>query len=193
MDSARAELTAAIAGFRERDKKDVVILYESKAMYEQALGIIDEKANKPDDAREAYGQALTEDLSYYAAHARLAQLQLLAGDTAAAFSEMDLAVQLQPNDPIPHYAYAIIDIKSKRDADAATHLTKAAAAAPYYSAPHFLLARIADVEDDTEDAVAEYRKYISLAASSDVNLPTAKDRLAKLTATMALTAAPAKP
>lgn len=190
MDSARAELTAAIAGFRERDKKDVVILYESKAMYEQALGMINEKANKPDDAREAYGQALTEDLSYYAAHARLAQLQLLAGDTTAALSEMDLALQLQPNDPALHYASAIIYIKAKRDADAASQLTKAAAAAPYYSAPHFLLARIADVEDDAEDAVTEYRKFISLAASSDVNLPTAKERLSKLSATVASTTAP---
>jgi tetratricopeptide (TPR) repeat protein len=191
MDSARSELTAAIAGMRERDKRSTVILYESKAMYEQSLGMINERSNKPDDAREAYGQALTEDLSYYAAHSHLAQLQLAQGDTTAALSEMELAVQLQPNDPMLRYGYAIILVRAKRDADAAGQLMKAIAADPYYAAPHLLLARMADVEEYTDDAVSEYQRYISLAAKTDPELPTARDRLTKLSATVA--SAPAKP
>jgi len=191
MDSARAELTAAITGFREKDKKDVVILYESKAMYEQSLGMIEERASKMDDAREAYGQALQEDLSYYSAHSHLAHLQLAQGDTAAAVSEMDLAVQLQPNDPSLHYDYALVLIKARRDGDAANQLKKAIDADAYYAAPHFLLARISDVEDYTDDAVSEYKSFISLAAKSDGDLPIAKERLSKLTATVA--SAPAKP
>lgn len=191
MDSARSELTAAIAGMRERDKKSTVILYESKAMYEQSLGMINERSNKPDDAREAYGQALTEDLSYYAAHSHLAQLQLAQGDTGTAVSEMELAVQLQPNDPMLRYGYALILVKAKRDGDAAGQLLKAIAVDPYYAAPHLMLARMADIEDYTDDAVSEYQRYITLAAKSDPELPTARDRLAKLSATVA--AAPAKP
>lgn len=191
MDSARSELTAAIAGMRERDKKSTVILYESKAMYEQSLGMINERSNKPDDAREAYGQALTEDLSYYAAHSHLAQLQLAQGDTGTAVSEMELAVQLQPNDPMLRYGYAVILVKAKRDGDAAGQLLKAIAADPYYAAPHLMLARMADIEDYTDDAVSEYQRYISLAAKSDPELPTARDRLTKLSATVAAT--PAKP
>lgn len=191
MDSARSELTAAIAGMRERDKKSTVILYESKAMYEQSLGMINERSNKPDDAREAYGQALTEDLSYYAAHSHLAQLQLAQGDTGTAVSEMELAVQLQPNDPMLRYGYAIILVKAKRDGDAASQLLKAIAADPYYAAPHLMLARMADVEEYTNDAVSEYQRYISLAAKNDPELPTARDRLTKLSATVAST--PAKP
>jgi tetratricopeptide (TPR) repeat protein len=191
MDSARSELTAAIAGMRERDKKSTVILYESKAMYEQSLGMINERSNKPDDAREAYGQALTEDLSYYAAHSHLAQLQLAQGDTATAVSEMELAVQLQPNDPMLRYGYAVILVKAKRDGDAAGQLLKAIAADPYYAAPHLMLARMADIEEYTDDAVSEYQRYISLAAKNDPELPTARDRLTKLSATVA--SAPAKP
>jgi tetratricopeptide (TPR) repeat protein len=191
MDSARAELTAAITGFREKDKKNVVILYESKAMYEQSLGMINERASKMDDAREAYGQALTEDLSYYSAHSHLAQLQLKQGDTAAAVTEMDLAVQLQPNDPALRYGYAVVLVQSGRDADAVTQLMKSIAADQYYAAPRLLLARISDVEQYTEEAVKGYQEYVALAPRSDPQLATVKTRLVALTSTVA--AAPGKP
>jgi tetratricopeptide (TPR) repeat protein len=191
MDSARSELTDAIAGFREKDKKEVVLLYESKAMYEQSLGLIEERARKPDEAHVAYGQALTEDLSYYSAHSHLAHLQLAQGDTAAAVSEMDLAVQLRPSDPALHYDYALVLIKARRDGDAASQLKKAIDADAFYAAPHLLLARISDVEEYADDAVSEYKNFISLAAKSDGDVPMAKERLSKLTATVA--SAPTKP
>ena len=187
MDSARAELTAAIAGFRENDKKDVVILYESKAMYEQSLGMIEERASKIDEAREAYGQALTEDLSYYSAHSHLAQLQLKAGDTTAAVTEMDLAVQLQPNDAALRYGYAVMLVQAKRDADAVQQLMKSIAADPYYAAPRLLLARISDVEEYTEEAVKGYQEYVALAPKSDPQLPMVKTRLVALSKTVAST------
>lgn len=185
MDSARTEMTAAVDGMRARDAKDVVLLYESKAMYEQSLGMIQEHANHPDEAREAYGQALTEDLSYYAAHSRMAQLELAKGDTAGALTELDLAIQLQPNDPALRYTYARALVIARHDGDAATQLIKAAAMDPYYSAPHLLLARIADAEQYTDDAVTEYQKYAAIASRSDPELPDARARLAKLTATVA--------
>jgi tetratricopeptide (TPR) repeat protein len=195
MDSARTELTSAIAGMREHDKKSTVILYESKAIYDQSLGMINERSSKVDDAREAYGQALTEDLSYYMAHSRLAQLALAQGDTSVALAEMDLAVQLQPNDPTMHYGYALAFVKARRDAEAAGQCLKAVAADSYYAAPHLLLAKIADVEEDTEDAVNEYQRFVALAAKNDPGLPAAHERLTKLTATVASApaTAPAKP
>ena len=48
-----------------------------------------------------------------------------------------------------------------------------------------LLARMADVEQYTEEAVKEYRQFLSLAARSDPQVPLAKTRLAALTATVA--------
>ncbi len=189
MDSARAELTTAIAGMRERDTKRTVILYESKAIYEQSLGMIDERSSKPDDAREAYGQALTEDLSYYAAHSLLSQLQLRQGDTTAALSEMDLAVQLQPNDPALRYSYAVLLVQSRRDADAVTQLMKSIALDPYYAAPRLLLARISDVEEYTEEAVKGYQDYVSLSPKSDPQLAMVRTRLAALTSAVASTSA----
>ena len=106
MDSARVEMTAALDGMRAHDDKDQTFLYHSKAMYEQSLGMIYQRTNQIDLAREAYGHALEEDLSYYAAHMHLAQLDLARRDTAAALVEMDLAVQLNPNDPVVRLRYA---------------------------------------------------------------------------------------
>jgi tetratricopeptide (TPR) repeat protein len=108
LDSARTEMGAAVSAMRERDKdsKENVILYQSKAMYDQSLGMINERQNRSDSARGAYEEALEEDLAYYPAHSRLAQLQLAKGDTTSALTELDLAVQLQPNNAVVRYAYA---------------------------------------------------------------------------------------
>ncbi|MBK5187251.1 MAG: tetratricopeptide repeat protein [Gemmatimonadaceae bacterium] len=191
MDSALTEMNAAMAGLRQRDEKETVILYESKAMYDQSLGMIHEKAMHPDLAREAYAHALEEDLSYFTAHTRMAMLQLSQGDTASALTEMDLAAQLQPNDPVLRYSYALVLIRARRDGEAATQLTKSVQADPYFAAPHLLLARMADVEQYTDDAVKEYQQFLSLAPKSDPQAATARTRLAALTATAAATPAPA--
>jgi tetratricopeptide (TPR) repeat protein len=195
MDSSLTEMNAAMAGLRERDAKETVILYESKAMYDQSLGMIHEQAKHFDLARESYAHALEEDLSYFSAHTKLAMLQLAQGDTTSALTEMDLAVQLQPNDPVLRYNYATVLIRARRDGEAATQLTKAIAADPFYPAPHFLMARIADVEQYTEDAVKEYQQYISLTTKTDPQVAAAQTRLTALTSTVATTPAapPSKP
>ena len=189
MDSALTEMNAAVSGLSERDSKETVVLYESKAMYDQSLGMIHERAKHPDRAREAYAHALEEDLAYYAAHSKMAALQLEQGDTAGALTEMELAVQLQPNDPVLLYGYATVLIRARRDGEAATQLGKSIAADPYYAQPHILLARMADVEEYTDEAMKEYRAYLALAPKSDPQLALAKTRLAALTATVGATPA----
>jgi Tfp pilus assembly protein PilF len=185
LDSARAEMSTAIEGMSAREEARPVLLYQSKAMYLQALGMIHERAHHPDLARDAYGAALQEDLSSFAAHAHIAGLLLAQGDTTGALSEMDLAVQLQPDDAALRYRYATILVQAKRDGDAAAQLRKAIALDPWYGAPHLLLARIADVEQYTDEAIAEYRAYLGLASKTDLQLLVAKERLSKLTSTVA--------
>jgi Flp pilus assembly protein TadD len=193
MDSALTEMNSAMAGLRERDAKETVILYESKAMYDQSLGMIHEKAKHPDLAREAYAHALEEDLSYYSAHTKMAMLQLQQGDTTSALTEMDLAVQLQPNDPVLRYGYATALIRARRDGDAATQLKKSIAADSFYAQPHLLLARMADIEEYKEDAVNEYQLFLALAARSDPQVALARTRLAALMSTVATAPASAPP
>jgi tetratricopeptide (TPR) repeat protein len=185
MDSAAVEMSAALDGMREHDDKEKTFFYHSKAMYQESLGMIYQRANKMDLAREAYGHALEEDISYYAAHTHLAQLDLARHDTAGALAEMDLAVQLNPGDPVVRYSYAEILVHAKRDAEAAAQLRKAIALDPYYGAPHLLLALIADVEQYTDDAISEYTAYVAVASKKDQQLLVAKARLKELTASVA--------
>jgi tetratricopeptide (TPR) repeat protein len=186
LDSARAEITTAIDGMRAIDEsKDPTILYQSKAMLMQSLGMIEERAHHPQQARAAYSAALQEDLAFYAAHTRLAQLALADNDTTSALAEMDLAVQLAPGDPALRYRYADALVHARRDGDAAAQLRKAIALDPWYGAPHLLLARIADVEQYTDDAIDEYRKYLAVASRTDYQYLVAKERLSKLTSTVA--------
>ncbi|MDB4911411.1 MAG: hypothetical protein JWO39_2234 [Gemmatimonadetes bacterium] len=195
LDSSRAEMTAAVQEMRarEEDARKRVVLYISKAMFEHLIGIIDERLGQPDKAREAYEQALQEDLSYYGAHRSLAAMSIAKGDTANALLEMDLAVQLQPLDPVLRYDYAKMLVTARRDGEAAAQLMKSIAADPYYAAPHMLLARIADVEQYTDDALREYQQYTTLAAKSDPQLSVARQRVTALTSSVASAPAPATP
>jgi hypothetical protein len=185
LDSASTEMTAAISILQAQESSAAQLIYLSKAMFDQSLGMIYEHDRRPDLAREAYGRALQEDLSYYSAHNRLAGLELEQGDTAGALAEIDLAVQLAPGDPALRYRYAQVLVNARRDADAAQQLRKAIALDPYYGSPHLLLAMIGDFENYANDAIAEYQTYVALAARSDPQLPRVKLRLAKLTASMA--------
>jgi Flp pilus assembly protein TadD len=186
-DSASTEMTTALSLLQAQDSGHTVLLYQSKAIFEQSLGMIYEHDKRFDLAREAYGQALAEDLSYYAAHSHLALLQLKAGDTTAAVTEMDLAVQLQPDDAALRYSYAVLLIQARRDAEAAQQLIKSIAVDPYYAPPRLLLARISDYEEYTEEAVKNYQEYVALTTRNDSELPRVKMRLAKLTASLAST------
>ncbi|HSU92240.1 MAG TPA: tetratricopeptide repeat protein [Gemmatimonadaceae bacterium] len=187
LDSASTEMITAISILQAQDSGAAQLLYMSKAIFDQSLGMIYERDRRPELAREAYGHALQEDLSYYAAHGRLAELGLEQGDTTIALSEMDLAVQLDPKDPALRYRYAEVLVSARRDAEAAQQLIRAIALDPYYGAPHLLLAMMSDVENYTDDAIAEYGSYVALAARSDPQLPRIKARLAKLTSSVAST------
>lgn len=187
LDSASTEMTAALSLLQAQDSGAAQLLYMSKATFEQSLGMIYEHDRRFDLAREAYGRALQEDLSYYAAHNLIAALDLEQSDTTSALSEMDLAVQLQPRDPALRYRFAEVLVSARRDADAAQQLRKAIALDPYYGPPHLLLATMGDLENYTSDAITEYQSYIALAARSDPQLPRVKARLAKLTEGLAST------
>jgi predicted Zn-dependent protease len=187
LDSASSEMTAAISILQAQDSSTLQLLYLSKAMFDQSLGMIYEHDRRPDLAREAYGRALQEDLSYYAAHYRLAGLDLEHGDTTAALVEMDLAVQLAPGDPALRYHYAEMLVSARRDGEAAQQLIKAIALDPYYGSPHLMLAMMSDVESYTDDAIAQYKAYVALAARSEPELARVKARLAKLTDGLAST------
>lgn len=181
-DSALTEMTAAIDGMRKKDDKDLVFEYDSKAVYEQSIGMIEEQLGKPDAAREAYGRALSEDLSYYPAHQRLAELALAKGDTATALSEMEVAVQLEGNDPAMRSEYGALLIAASNDTLAEAQFRKAIELEPYYAASYQFLARILDARGLPDKAIPEYEAFLARASQREPMVGWVRDRVLKLRA-----------
>lgn len=179
-DQALADLTRALEEMRGFDKKDLIYVYESKALAEQSVGIVQKRIGNTAAAREAFGRSLQEDLSYFPAHVQLAMLALDARDTATALSEMDLAVQIRPDDAGLRYLYGFTLAEVGRRAEAQQHLEKAIEYDSVYAAPRHTLAKVLEAEAKPEEALPHYRAFLSLAALSDLRRNEAETRIAAL-------------
>jgi Flp pilus assembly protein TadD len=180
VDSARAELTVAVEDQRKRDKKELIYVYQSKALTEHSLGLIEQRLGHADAAKEAYGRALQEDLSYYPAHVQLAFMALEAHDTTTALSEMELATQLRADDPATRYLYGFTLASSGKSAEAETQLRKALELEPFFAPVHFALAQVLEQTKRSADARDEYRAFLEHSAKSDLRRADAERRLAGL-------------
>jgi tetratricopeptide (TPR) repeat protein len=166
-DSALVNLTQALAEMRKLDKDDLVFFYQSKALMEERIGMIERIKGNKAAAREAFGRALQEDLSYFPAHLQLAYLGLEAGDTATVVNEMDLAVQISPDDPgiRYQYGYALGSLDKLKEAE--VQLKKAIELDPDFAAPHFVLADVYQATKRKPEAIKEYEAFLALAAKND--------------------------
>ncbi|HET6761259.1 MAG TPA: tetratricopeptide repeat protein [Gemmatimonadaceae bacterium] len=181
-DSTVAEMNLAIQGYRQEEEKDLVILYESKAMYEYSIANALIQAGELDEAREAFGRALTEDLSFYIAHQRLAALSLIAGDTATAVSEYELAVQLNADDAPLRAEYGAVLVRLGKHAEAEPHLVRAIELEPWYALPYAILADAYEKLGKNAEALAYYKKFLERAAQNDQLRPVAQARATALSA-----------
>jgi tetratricopeptide (TPR) repeat protein len=173
-------LREAIDDERGRDRRDIVRVYESKGVMEFSRAAALEQGGDAAGAREGYGKALTEDLSMWSAHRRLALMALAAGDTTAANAEMALAVEIAPAEPDLRYEHGVMLLQSRQVMEAAAELEKAAELDPFYAAPHFLLAYMHDQSDMPREALQHYRDYLARAAKDDQNRARAEERVAAL-------------
>jgi tetratricopeptide (TPR) repeat protein len=181
-DSAFANLTQALAELRKADTKDLVFLYESKALMESRLGMIENAKGNKAKAAEAFGRALQEDLSYFPAHVMLAFLALETGDAETVISEMNLAVEIKPDDPgiRYRYGYALGTVSKLQEAE--VQLKKAVELNPDFAAPHFTLGEVYQAGGRRPDAIKEFEAFLALSAANDVRRPEAADVLAVLKA-----------
>jgi tetratricopeptide (TPR) repeat protein len=180
IDSATVELLRGLEELRKRDKKDLVYVYQSKALTEHSIGIAHLRLGHPEAAREAFGRALEEDLAYAPAHFELAYLLFEMKDTTAALNEMDLAVQAKGDDPATRNIYGYTLTVSNKFAEAETQLRKAIELDRYYAAPHFTLAFVLEALGRKSDAIREYRTYIAMAPRTDDRVAEAEIRLSAL-------------
>ena len=177
-DSALTELTLALEEMRKTDKKDLVYVYESKALLEHSIGLVHQRLGNVAAAKEAFGRALQEDLSYFPAHVQLAYIGINARDTSMALSEMDLAVQIRPDDPLLRYTYGYALGSSGRYADAQVQLVKAIEADPYYAAPYYVLGQVLDAQAKPDEALTQYKTFLARSSQQDLRRKEAEERVA---------------
>ena len=189
-DSAIADLSEVVARMREQEEKEVVYLYESKAMLEHSVGMIWAFRGEPDSAKAAFGRALVEDLSFHPAHTAMSSIALAQGDTAQALAELGLAVQLAPWNGMLHHEHAMLMIQQNKPQEALESLKRAIELEPYFAEPHFYLARLHDVYGFTTDAQRNYADFAARAVRTDQRREFAVARSAELAASDA--AQPAK-
>jgi len=181
-DSALAELTQALADMRKADKKDLVYAYESKALMEQSIGLVYQRLGNNAAAKEAFGCALQEDLSYFPAHVQLAYMALDAKDTTTALTEMDLAVQIRGDDPTLRYIYGFSLATSGKYKEAEEQLRKAIEIDPVFPTPYAQLGEVLDKQGRGTEALAQYRTFLAIASQNDLRRKNAEERVRELAA-----------
>jgi tetratricopeptide (TPR) repeat protein len=182
LDSAYNELALVVDTLeaRQQAKLRKTTVYLSKEMYLYQMGVIRERQGDRAAARELYGRALSESIGWYMAHVRLARLAALAGDSAVAVSEWDLAVQIRDYDPSLHYRYADLLFGMGRTEEAAKQLRKAIAANPDYAPPYALLGRAEEARGHRKEALEAYTEFIRRAARADPSMAGVQQRVAAL-------------
>ena len=181
-DSALAELSQAVDEMRKADKKDLVYVYESKALIEHSIGLVYQRLGNNAAAKEAFGRALQEDLSYFPAHVQLAYMALDAKDTTTALNEMDLAVQIRGDDPGLRYIYGYSLVASGKYKDAEQQLRKAIELDPVFATPYDQLGEALDHQGRGTEALGQYRVFLSLASQSDMRRKNVEQRVQELAA-----------
>jgi len=180
VDSALAELKLAVEEVRKRDSKDLIYVYQSKALFEHSVAMAFERRGDMAEAREAYARALQEDLAYSPAHVRLAYMSLDQKDTTTALSEFDLAVQLRPDDSGLRYQYGYILSLAQKPAEAAEQLEKAVALNRWYALPYLALGAVYDHLGKRAEALSAYRSFLALASRQDPRRNEAEQRVQAL-------------
>lgn len=181
-DSAAAEFGVARDTVRARAVSHASPMLPSLEMFEYAIGIV--RVNQGDfrAAREAFGRALTENLAFYWAHARLAGVNLALGDTTAAITELGLAVEIEPDDPALRLYNGYVLRLARRYTEAVAELDVAIRLDPYYAPPHVQLALVAQAEGNSAAAADHYRRFLALAARRDPDRAKVVRALAALAA-----------
>ena len=182
--NAIKELRIVLDTLRARDQKKLVHAYESKEMLEYMLGAAYARDGQYALAREAYGRALEENLSFYMAHAHLGDVARAQGDIATTVQEYETAVQLKADDVALRHEYgrALLDAQPRRNEDAEAQFRKAIELNPYFATSYFNLAVALDNQDKKAEAVEQYTAYLARAPRDDVKgIARARERLAALT------------
>jgi tetratricopeptide (TPR) repeat protein len=181
MDSAAVELTQLLDVLRAMDEQSVSYYYESKALFEYALGMLHDVRSRPAEARRAFERALEEDLAMYPARLGLSRLSLRERKPDEAVEHMAQAVEIAPEDGVMHYEYGNALMSANRRDDAIAAYQRAIQLEPHWADPYLRLGIAFENAGKPAEAAVAYRAYLQRAprrAAQDIQRAT--QRLAGL-------------
>ncbi|HLZ45842.1 MAG TPA: tetratricopeptide repeat protein [Gemmatimonadales bacterium] len=182
-DGAVAELQTLRDTLVHTFEAHISPLVLSVEMLDFAIGIARVQQDSFAAARAAFERALTENLGFYWAHARLAGADLALHDTAGAIAELETATQLEGRDPVLLFYKGVVLQSVGRAHDAREQFERAIELDPYYAAPYFWLAFGQRKSGDTVSAVLRYREFLLHAARNDPDRELAQHALDSLSIT----------
>jgi tetratricopeptide (TPR) repeat protein len=183
-EEAAADLQRAIIGVRRLQSQSIEDSWYTTAILEYVLGMMYARFNDRVSARRAFERAIGEDLAFYMAHVRLAELAMGRRDLNDAVESLSLATEMRPDDALAlaSYAQALVAVGRLEDAHAA--YAKAITHAPHYADLRFTQAELFDRTGDAKSALDSYRAYVARASRQDsAQIDFANDRIASLTLT----------
>jgi Tfp pilus assembly protein PilF len=155
------ELNILLDSLRARDEEHLLHWYDSKEMFEYMIGIAELAAGRIQPARDALGRALAEDLSFYMAHARLADIARFAGNIDMAIAEYDLAVGLKPDDAALRHGYGEVLLAGEKDGEAEAQLLEASRLEPHWAQPYFDLGIALFRQERNAEALAAFEAFMA--------------------------------
>ena len=158
---AAEDAQALVKILSARDQKKLRAIYQTKTVFEYMTGYAYMRMGAWDQARDAFGRALSEDLSFFMAKSALARVALAQGDIPTAIAELDGAVQLQPEDAQlrNEYGAALLRAEPSRAVEAEVQLRKAIELQPWFSLAYYNLAQAIDAQGRHADALAVYQQF----------------------------------
>ncbi|MGH7675328.1 MAG: tetratricopeptide repeat protein [Gemmatimonadales bacterium] len=149
--------------------------------YRYILAVLTQRAGRLDDAVRLYQRTLEEDLGFYMAHVRLAEIHEAAGRWNAATDARRNAVNASPDNASLLLDLGITLAKAQRWGEAETPLRQAMEANPRDSRVPYYLGIVQQQLGKTADARASFDQFLSLAPSRyERQIANAKQRLAAL-------------
>lgn len=113
-------------------------------------------------AKECYERALALNANYYVLHVNLGVLNGATGDQAAAEDHFRSALELAPNDPVPHFYFARYLAEHARGPEAIPHLEETLRLSPADENARLLLIDLQAARGDTARARALAREHLGL-------------------------------
>jgi Tfp pilus assembly protein PilF len=181
--AAAAEFQIVLDTLRARDDKYIGQWYNTKELLEHMAAAALLRARDVAGARAALGRALTENLSYYPAHATLARIAMDQGQVSTALQEAELAVGLREDDGVLRFHYGVILFRSGKLVEAEEQFRRAVEMEPYWAEARRQLALLLDKENKRDEAIAAYEAFLARAPRREnVRIREAEERIAALKA-----------